>query len=133
MSETFLLDTSALMTLIEDEPGADRVEYLLRQGTTLIPWAALMEVYYITLQEKGEEAAEARFSMLINSPATILWEMSEATVILSATVKAKHHVSFADSIMAGFAIKQPATLVHKDPEFDALSALVKQEPLPYKK
>jgi predicted nucleic acid-binding protein len=132
MPETFLLDTSALMSLIENEAGADRVEYLLRNEKTLIPWAALMEVYYMSLQERGQEIAEARFSMLNNSPAPILWEMHEASVILSAEIKGRHRVSFADAVMAGFAIHHNAILVHKDPEMEALNNKVRMELLPYK-
>lgn len=133
MPDTFLLDTSALMSLIEDEPGAERVEYLLNNENTIIPWAALMEIYYMTLRERGEEVAESRFSMLNSSPASIIWNMSEATVILSGIIKAKHRVSFADAIMAGIAIKNSAILVHKDPEMEALDDKVRMEILPYKK
>jgi predicted nucleic acid-binding protein len=132
MSKPFLLDTSALMALIEDEPGAERVEHLLTNETSIIPWAALMEVFYMTMREKGRDEAETRFSMLKQSPAQVLWEMSEAILLLAASIKAKNRVSFADSIMAGFAIHQNAILVHKDPELGALTGLVELENLPYK-
>lgn len=132
MPDTFLLDTSALMCLIEDEPGAERVEYLLNNENTMIPWAALMEIYYMTLRERGEDAAEARFSMISSSPANIIWEMSEAIVILSGVIKAKQRVSFADAVIAGIAIKNSAILVHKDPEMAALGDQIRMEILPYK-
>lgn len=35
MADPYLLDTSAVLTLIEDEAGADRVEELLRHHTVL--------------------------------------------------------------------------------------------------
>ena len=47
-SHPYLLDTSALFTFIEDEPGANRVEQALNQVTTLLPWIVLLETYYIT-------------------------------------------------------------------------------------
>jgi predicted nucleic acid-binding protein len=132
MDKPFLLDTSALMALIQDEPGADRVEYLLTHETSIIPWAALMEVFYMTMREKGQEEAEARFSMLKESPAQILWDMNESILLLAANIKAKNRISFADAIMAGFAIRQNAILVHKDPELGALIGFVELEALSYK-
>ena len=67
--ELYLLDTSALMALIEDEAGAERVE---------------------------------------------------------------QRVSFADALIAAFALRTGATLIHKDPEYDALTDVVDMERLPYK-
>ncbi|HDH10123.1 MAG TPA: VapC toxin family PIN domain ribonuclease, partial [Chloroflexi bacterium] len=40
--------------------------------------------------------------------------------------------SLADALIAAFAVQQGAILVHKDPEFDVLAELVRQEALPYK-
>ena len=47
---SYLLDTSAILTLLEDEEGAARVEELLRQESILLPFLVLLETYYITLQ-----------------------------------------------------------------------------------
>ena len=58
--------------------------------------------------------------------------MDEATVLTAARLKAQHRVSLADAIIAAFAIRQDAILLHKDPEFDALTGLLKMEALPYK-
>ena len=40
----YLLDTSALLTLIEDEAAANRVEAILREEKILLPWVVLLEV-----------------------------------------------------------------------------------------
>jgi PIN domain nuclease of toxin-antitoxin system len=45
--EPYLLDTSAILTLIEDEGGAARVEQVLRSQDVLVTWMSLLEVYYI--------------------------------------------------------------------------------------
>ncbi|MGH2592700.1 MAG: PIN domain-containing protein [Anaerolineae bacterium] len=47
-------------------------------------------------------------------------------------MKAVHHLSLADAIIAAFAIRQNATLLHKDPEFEALAGQAAMEVLPYK-
>jgi len=133
VSGEFLLDTSALITLIEDEPGAERVKSLLLLETVLLPCTALLETYYITLQEQGADIAEERHALLKRLPATILWEIEEPALLAAARLKAAHRISFADAIVAGFASYHRATLVHKDPEFEALEGDIRLEALPYKK
>ena len=132
VSGVYLLDTSALLSFIEDEEGADRVEQALRQKETIIPWPILMEMYYITLQEEGQAEADRRFALIKQLKVTILYEMEEAIVLTAAMLKARHHVSLADSIIAAFAIRKGAILIHKDPEFESLTGLLKMEALPYK-
>lgn len=129
----FLLDTSAILTLIEGENGAERVATVLREEETLIPWIVLMESYYISQQERGETEANTRYAMLKELPTTILWETNEATLLTAARLKANHRLSFADANIAAFAIRHDAVLLHKDPEYRALSDFVQQEALPYKK
>ena len=132
-NKRYLLDTSALLTLIEDESGADRVKEIFRRGEVLLPWVALMEVYYMTLQEKGQQEAETRFAMLRHSSAEIVWSVDEATIIRAGKIKAAHKVSFADSVIASLASQNEAILVHKDPEYEALVEQMEMEKLPYKK
>jgi len=45
--------------------------------------------------------------------------------------KAVHRVSLADALIAAFAAEARTILIHKDPEYEALSRSVKQETLPY--
>jgi ribonuclease VapC len=128
----YLLDTSAILTLIEDEAGADRVEQVLTQDEVCLPWLVLLETYYITQQEQGESEANQRYALLKQLPATILWEIDEPTLLTAARLKATFHISLADAIIASFAIQQKATMLHKDPEFEALADQVSLEALPYK-
>lgn len=67
-NRAYLLDTSALLTLIEDEAGADRVEQLLRTAPVLIPWMCLFEVTYITEQERDVIEAERRYALVKSLP-----------------------------------------------------------------
>jgi ribonuclease VapC len=87
---------------------------------------------YISRQELGESGSEHRFAHMKRLPATILWEADEPILLTAARLKATFHLSLADAIIATFAIRHDATLVHKDPEYEALAGLVKLEPLPYK-
>lgn len=128
----YLLDTSALLTFIEDEDGSGRVEEVLRRVGTLLPWPVLMETYYISLREEGRAEADRRYALIRHLEAEILWDMNEQLLLIAARLKAEHHVSLADAIVAAYAIQHKAVLIHKDPEFEALAGLLPMEALPYK-
>lgn len=134
MSKTsYLLDTSAVMVFLEDEEGAQRVETLLRNEEVFLPFLALLETYYITLQEQPEDVADKRYALLKQLPATILWSLDEPSLLTAGRLKATYHVSLADALIATMAIRNKAVLVHKDPEIAALSGIVQMETLPFKK
>jgi ribonuclease VapC len=129
----FVLDTSAIFTLIEDEEGASRVEQVLKKSEVLISWVSLMEMMYISQQEKGEEIAMNRYAMLKQIDATIVWDTDEPILLTAAKIKSSRRLSFEDSIIAATAIQYDAALLHKDPEYESLQDLVEMEVLPYKK
>ena len=128
----FLLDTSAILTFLEDEAGAERVEALLRSEEVVLPFLVLLEAFYITLQEQAEDVAEKRYALLKQLPVTYLWHVDEPTLLTAARYKAQFRISLADAIIAAFAVTQDTILVHKDPELEALATMVAQEVLPYK-
>jgi len=130
---SYLLDTSAVMVFLEDEEGAQRVETLLRNEEVFLPFLALLETYYITLQEQPEDVADKRYALLKQLPATILWSLDEPSLLTAGRLKATYHVSLADALIAAMAIRNKAVLVHKDPEIAALSGIVQMETLPFKK
>jgi predicted nucleic acid-binding protein len=130
--ESYILDTSALLALIEDEAGADRVEQVLRHEQTFLPWVTLMEILYVTQQERGQAEAERRYALIKQSPARVLWDMDEPTLLKAARLKAAYHLSLADAIVAAVAIRRKAVLLHKDPEYEALEEHLQMENLPYK-
>lgn len=70
--------------------------------------------------------------MLKQLKAEILWQANEAVLLTAAHLKAGNRLSLADSIIAAFAIQHEATLLHKDPEYDALTEQVQMEALLYK-
>jgi predicted nucleic acid-binding protein len=129
--KSFLLDTSALLTLIEDEAGAARVEQILREESVVITWMSLLEVYYVTQQERGQTEAERRHALLKSLPVTFLWQIDEPMLLTAARLKASYRLSLADTIIAACAIRQWAILLHKDPEYAVLSGQLELEALPY--
>jgi ribonuclease VapC len=127
-----VLDTSALMTLIESEEGAGRVESIIRGEEVLLPCLTLLEVHYITRQERGQGEADRRYTLLKQLSCEIIWELDEPTLLTAARFKAEHRLSLADAVIAAVAQRHQATLVHKDPEYEALAEEVDLEALPYK-
>lgn len=130
-----LLDTSALLALRDNEAGADRVAELLKAAAAGEQkcygcFMSLMEVYYRVWKDEGQEAGYLAYQRCLTLPVEWLHETAEL-LELAASLKAKHPLSLADAWIAGSALLQQATLVHKDSEFENLPGLL-EERLPYK-
>ena len=131
-SPSYLLDTSALLTLLEDEAGAGRIERLLKQSAALICAVSLLEVRYITLQERTEAEADVRHALFKRSGATILVGLGRAHAAHRGQAQSGALAVLADAIIAASAYRHGAILLHKDPEFHSLPDFIQQERLPYK-
>ena len=132
-SKSFVLDSSALMTLIEKEEGAERVRDVLLKHTIIIPWLSILETVYISQRELGEEEALVRYALLKKLDATIVWDADESLLLNAARIKSTHSLSLADSIIAAITTQHNAILLHKDPEYETLQDVVEMEILPYRK
>ncbi len=130
-TDLFLLDTSAVLTLMDGEEGADLVEDILRTKDILLPALVLLETYYKSIQYRGMETAELRYATLKSVRAKHVSDLTEPVLLKGGEFKARYQISLADAIIAAYAFVHQATLVHKDPEFEAL-IMVRQVKLPYK-
>jgi ribonuclease VapC len=136
VAELYVLDTSAILTLTDEEEGADEVEVLLNRARAEdcqieVCSISLMELSYITLREQGEDEAAQLVALVKSWPVT--WVYSDEKLLLqAANLKAFHRLSLADALIAAVAKLHGATLVHKDPEFESLSEQVSLLTLPYK-
>ena len=131
----YLLDTSALLALRDNEPGADRVTELLAaaaDGGSVCHgcFISLMEVLYRVWKDEGEEAGRAAYYAC--QRLAIKWRHENSALLeRAAEIKARFPVSLADAWIAAAALEVDAVLVHKDPEFERVDGL-RQELLPYK-
>ena len=130
----FLLDTSALLTLRDDEPGAQRVAEVLQlaqQGKVKCYgcFMSLMEVLYRVWRDEGKPAGQLAHQQCLALPIDWL-HSSDSLLTKAAEFKALHSLSLADAWIAACAAEQGATLLHKDPEFKPLA--VAQEFFPLK-
>lgn len=135
MKTIYLLDTSALLALRDDEPGAEQVARLLESSIRgeLICHACFMtqmELFYRVWKDEGEEAGRVAYSQCLSLPIVWLHESPEL-LELAASIKARFPLSLADAWIAAAAQLLNAVLVHKDQEFERL-AMIHQELLPYK-
>ena len=136
-TERYLLDTSAILALTDQEAGFERVEALLDRATSgdievAICAMSLMEVFYITLQEQGEDYAAHLVALIKAWPVRWIYP-DDRTLLFAGRLKAFHRLSFADALIAGTAKLNEAVLVHKDPEFDDLPEEISLLRLPYKR
>jgi len=131
----YLLDTSALLTLRDDEQGADQVASLLEQASNSRvslygSFITLMEIYYRVWKDEDEIEGRLAYEQCLYLP--ILWVDETRTLLeLAAKIKATHALSLADAWIAATAILKKSVLVHKDPEFEQVE--IEQLILPYKK
>ncbi len=135
-NKAFLLDTSALFCLKDDEEGAAKVEKILEESKkgdnrTIISFMTGMEYLYINLIRYGEETARRAYLELTLLPISII-ESNEEIRLTAAELKAKHAISVADAWIAATALFEGAVLVHKDPEYESMPKSIKQLALPYK-
>ncbi len=130
----FVLDTSALLCLRDDEAGADRVAEVLQwalQGKAKCYgcFMTLMEVKYRVWRDESEQAGQLAHQQCLALPIDWL-HSNEALLSRAAQFKAIHALSLADAWIAACAAEMGATLLHKDPEFVPLD--IEQEHLPFK-
>lgn len=132
----YLLDTSALLALSTDEPGAEAVEALMikgRHGQALLYMScvSMMEAGYKAFQARGEDGLVTLLAYLQQLPIARV-DVNDELIALAARMKGSYRLSLADAWIAATAKQLGATLVHKDPEFEQAAAEVRLQALPYR-
>jgi predicted nucleic acid-binding protein len=131
----YVLDTSALLTVLNNEPGVETVLSILEaahsgEARVYLPFMALMELEYLSLRQRSQEATR-RILTLVEAWPVEVEESTQEWRQEAARVKASASISLADAWTCSLACLVDAELVHKDPEYDAVPGL-KTLQLPYK-
>lgn len=124
-----VLDSSALLTLLFDEPGAETMEAIMHRAAakeqpmlmTGVNWA---EVCYRAGKRLGPAALAHAGEFATNTPITIVAvdrELAEA----AATYKAADRLGLADAFAAALAKSRKAELVTADREFKSVESEIK--------
>lgn len=130
--ESYVLDTSALLTFWNDEDGAETVEQILRSDTQVyVSFMSCMEGRYRIWKNTGKEESE-EFSQYLNLLPLERIDITDPIFEKAIEIKATNSLSVCDSWIIATAIVTGSILVHKDPEFEQVKTLVKFESLPYK-
>ena len=132
--KTYVLDASALLRYLENEPGAIRVEQLLneaRLGNCHLHMSAVNwgEVSYVLRRKFSGSDAEAIVGRLRLLPITVaaaaMLDAEEA-----AAMKRQYAMPYADAFAAALAAQRSATLVTADHDLRACAHALKVEFLP---
>jgi predicted nucleic acid-binding protein len=122
--KTYVFDASALFAFLQREPGALKVNELLkeaRRGRTKLLMSAVNygEVYGKILREYGPERALTAVNAVSPLPIEVLDATTERA-FRAADIKAKHKLYYVDAFAAALAIEHKATLVTSDSDFRRL-------------
>ncbi|MEK7271348.1 MAG: PIN domain-containing protein [Nitrospirota bacterium] len=130
---SYVLDTSALLTLWNDEEGADIVERILRSGVLIyVSFMTFMEGRYRLWKNVGKGESD-EFSQYLELLPVKRVNINDLIFEKSVEIKATNNLSVCDSWIIATAITTNSVLVHKDPEFEQVKKKIKLKTLPYKK
>lgn len=123
MTESYVLDSYALLVLLGGEAGSEEVAGFLRQAgqgaAVLMTWVNVGEVAYIVERRWGREWA-LQVVAFLEATGIELVAAGRELALEAAHVKAGHALAYADAFAAGLARLRGATLVTGDPEFKPL-------------
>ncbi|MFZ0816768.1 MAG: type II toxin-antitoxin system VapC family toxin [Candidatus Sulfotelmatobacter sp.] len=124
MSKTYVLDASAVIDLLDNGPGANRVELLVKEAhrlsnPLLASTANWGEIFYLAWQRHGEQSARETMAELSALPIRVLpVDMPQA--FKAGELKALHKIPYVDFLAAALASLYQATLVTSDQHFAKL-------------
>jgi predicted nucleic acid-binding protein len=125
----YVLDSYALLALLEDEPGAQVVADIILEEKTQ-PYLSVInlgEAYYIVLRRQGEAAAADFVEGVRQEDKLIIAEATWPRVKGAARIKAGGGLAYADAFGLGLAQELGACLVTGDPELRIAASRVEVE------
>ena len=130
--DSYVLDTSAILTLWNDEDGADIVEDILRSNATVrVSFMSFMEGRYRLWKNINKKESE-EFSKYLGLLLIKRVDITDSIFEKAIEIKATSNLSVCDSWIIATAIATDSVLVHKDPEFEQVKEKVRLKALPFK-
>jgi len=127
----FVLDAFALMALFQDEPGAPRLQTLIREAqqersALHIAVVNLGEVVYSLQNRRGLDTAVGALGAVESSPIKIV-DVDRSLALAAARLKASFGIGYLDCFVAALAQQLQATVVTGDPDFKKVESIVNVE------
>jgi PIN domain nuclease of toxin-antitoxin system len=125
-----VFDSSAVLALFFEEPGAELVEEILHEAAmadkpvliTAMNWA---EVLYRMKRKRGDEGVQTAKRFEATMPLDVA-PVDRALAEVAAEFKAAHKMSLGDGFAAALAKQKKAELVTGDQEFKAVEGELKK-------
>lgn len=114
---TYVLDTSAILTYLLDEPEAARVASLHRHAA--VPFIAISELYAALWLRFGQAKADQVVAAVKDWRLPWLWP-TEETLCLAGRLRAVYRLGLADGFIVALAFIHQLILVTKDHDFRSL-------------
>ncbi|MGH8474573.1 MAG: type II toxin-antitoxin system VapC family toxin [Methylococcales bacterium] len=117
----YVLDACAVLAVLNDELGADRVEVILSGNARILMSAVnALEVCYDRVRRTGSaQQAKETLDDLLNWPMELVFRLDEDVLLSAAIYKSKGRIALADCIALALAHVHGAALVTADHhEFD---------------
>ncbi|MCL2557960.1 MAG: type II toxin-antitoxin system VapC family toxin [Treponema sp.] len=130
--QSCVFDACAVITYLNDEPGSDIVEALLKEaadGETdiYISIVNLIEVHYANIRSLGSEKAAQILESILALPVKVIREISPAVFEQASRIKAAYRCSLADAIGLATAMEMSGRFVTSD--HHELEAVARNEPV----
>ncbi len=122
----YVLDACALLALLRDEKGADKVAAAINAANTgnaeiVMNKVNLLEVFYDLYRAHGKERANMVLTEIKKRPLSINAEISDAIFMEAGRLKATYKISLADSFALAQALATGGEFMTTDHhEFDVI-------------
>ena len=99
----YVLDACALVALLQNEPGADKVADVINAADSgdakiIMNKINLLEVYYDSYRSRDKEQADLMLSEFQKCPVEIYAEIADDVFNEAGRLKATYRISLADSV-----------------------------------
>jgi predicted nucleic acid-binding protein len=121
---TYVLDTSATLAQLYNEPGADIINGILQDPDAVIGISVLTiyEFWTSVIHRAGSQEASDEAVAVLRQSVDVIFPVAETTVKLALELRRSgaSRIALADCLIAATAVQHGATLVHRDPHFSVL-------------
>ena len=130
----YVLDASAVIAYVDEKPGAEKVETLIRKARdgqirlfmSVVNWG---EAYQVFWRDHGRTAAEEELIRLDRLPIAIV-DADRPLTKAASSLRVRYALPYADGFAAALAIAQSGILVTTDSDFERVKREIRLYRLP---